>query len=183
MSPSQDLADKTLIEGYLDGNTGYFEMLYQRYRRPLYAYLNKMLPGQPATVDDLFQQAWIKAVNRLGKYEDRQSFLSWLIRIAHNNAIDHFRKGSREQHVELDEAQVPDERGIPWKSMSQSELGQALAAAVQQLPADQREVFILRQERTPFKEIAAIQDCSLNTVLGRMHYAVQKLRLLLIEWK
>lgn len=183
MKRMEERPDRELIDAYLAGDQDAFATLYERYRRPLYSYLNKMLPGQTATVDDLFQQTWLKAINYLAKYQDQQTFFSWVARIAHNAAIDHFRRESQRPTIELDEdLQLPEESGIPWRKVGQTELAQAIEAAVAELPADQREVFILRQNDVPFKEIAVIQKSSLNTVLGRMHYAVTKLRQRLREW-
>ena len=183
MRQTDEIPDRDLIAQYLKGDSDAFATLYARYRRPLYGYLNKMLPGQTATVDDIFQQSWIKATNNLPKYKDKQTFFSWLARIAHNTAIDNFRRESNRQTVDLDDIQLAEEREIPWRNLSKTELGAAITEAVDQLPPDQREVFLLRQQDVPFKEIAVIQNCSLNTVLGRMHYAVNKLRQTLRDWR
>lgn len=183
MRRTDEPPDRDIITAHLAGDPQAFPTLYERYRRPLYSYLNKMMPGQTATVDDIFQQSWIKAVNNLPKYKDKQTFYSWLARIAHNTAIDHFRRESGRQTVDMEDYQFPEERNIPWRDLTNSELGQAIADAVDDLPADQREVFLLRQQDMPFKEIAKIQNCSLNTVLGRMHYAVNKLRQTLRDWR
>ena len=174
-----DRSEKAWIEAYLAGDQASFQQLYERYRRPLYSYLNRMLPGQPSTVDDLFQKAWIKAIQNLARYECQQSFYAWLVRIAHNTAIDHFRQERRRPAVAIDEVQVAQEGALPWERMGSEELVQALEAAVGELPPDQREVFLLRRQGMPFKEIAELQGAPLNTVLGRMHYAVNKLRHLL----
>ena len=180
---NDERSDKELIDTYLKGNQEAFGELYERYRRPLYSYLNQMMPGQGATVDDIFQTTWIKAIDNLAKYKDQQTFLAWLVRIGRNNAIDHFRKSGKHQAEDIDEHQVSTNAGIPWQEIGAGELAQAIEAAVKQLPTEQMEVFMMRQNKMPFKEIAEIQDCSLNTVLGRMHYATNKLRIVLQEWK
>jgi RNA polymerase sigma-70 factor (ECF subfamily) len=182
MSPIE-LSDHELIRAYLDGEQDQFEVLYGRYKRPLYGYLNKMMPGQTATVDDVFQKAWLKVIQNLERYKDQKNFFAWLVRIARNCAIDYFRKASREIPVDLEAGNTPVTMEMPWKQMGNRELSDAIKKAVDQLPADQRDVFLLRQDDVPFKEIARIQDASLNTVLGRMHYAVKRLRQLLNEWK
>jgi RNA polymerase sigma-70 factor (ECF subfamily) len=106
-----------------------------------------------------------------------------VIRIARNLSIDYFRKEGRRKSTSLDsmEVDVPDGL-LPSAGIECGELGQAISAAVETLPADQKEVFVLRQQNVPFKEIAVIQDTTLNTTLGRMHYAVNKLRGLLKDW-
>ena len=178
-----DRSDKWLIDAYLNGDQQSFEVLYERYRRPLYSYLNKMLPSQSSTVDDLYQKTWMKAIKNLGRYQDRQTFYAWLVRIAHNNAIDLFRKEQKRQSVDIEDIPLADKVGEPWKDMANSELGKAIQEAVEQLPDEQKEVFLLRQDKIAFKDIAEIQGCTLNTVLGRMHYATNRLRVLLREWK
>jgi len=182
MSPDAR-TDKQLIAAYRRGDEEAFTELYQRYRRPLYQYLNQMLPGQTATVDDLFQRTWLKAIDGLGRYQDRQTFFAWLVRIGRNNAIDHFRQHTQRETVEIDEARLPSDRAIPWRQLDSRELARAIEQAVKELPSEQQEVFRLRQQNVPFKDIAVIQDCPLNTVLGRMHYAVTRLRVVLKDWR
>ncbi len=180
--PLSDRSDKNLIQAYLDGDSSSFDSLYERYRRPLYAYLNKMLPGQSATVDDLFQKTWIKAINSLHRYQDRQTFHAWLVRIAHNAAVDHFRSEGKHQAVDISELRIASENAVePWSRLAEKEFNAALEQAISELPPDQREVLLLRRGGVPFKEIAATQKSSINTVLGRMHYAINKLRQLLRE--
>ena len=83
--------DGVLIQAYLAGDVSAFDTLYARYKRPLYAYLNRMT-GNHALADDLFQQTWLRVIKKLEKYESKQKFFAWLTMIAHNLAIDHFRK-------------------------------------------------------------------------------------------
>jgi len=177
-----DRADKQLIDAYLSGDVSSFDLLYDRYRRPLYSYLNKLLPGQTATADDLFQKTWMKALANLARYQDQQTFFSWLVRIAHNSAIDHFRREGKASHVDVDELSLAADGGAPWEALSDRELSDALSRAIATLPPDQREVLLLRRQGVPFKAIAEVQGSTLNTVLGRMHYAVNKLRQQLTDW-
>ncbi len=176
-------SDQELIEAFRRGDHEAFEILYSRYRRPLYHYLNQMMPGQTTMVDDLFQNTWIKAIDNLGKYQHRHSFFAWLVRIGHNMAVDHFRQASQRETVEVTEEQLASSRGIPWREIGTRELGKAIQGAIEQLPVEQKEVFMLRQNNVAFIEIAQLQNCSLNTALGRMHYAVNKLRQILQDWK
>ena len=182
MSENHD-DDWQLINAYLNGNQAAFNTLYERYRRPLYSYLNKMMPGQTALVDDIFQATWMKAIDSLDKYQDKQKFFAWLVCIGRNKAIDHFRKEKKRQTVDIDDVQLSEERSIPWQKIGNEELGEAISEAVAQLSEEQQEVFILRQQDVAFKDIAEIQGCSLNTVLGRMHYALNNLRKILREWR
>ncbi|QSH41561.1 sigma-70 family RNA polymerase sigma factor [Lentisphaerota bacterium ZTH] len=173
-------SDRDLIKGYLSGNAVDFELLYEKYKRQVYSFLLNMLSGQESSIDDIFQQVWIKAVNKLGSYHHQDRFLSWVIKIARNSALDHFRKQQRQSGVELDCDEVPelsDPTGSePWRELDRAELSVLLGKAVRRLPLEQREVFMLRQEDISFKEIANIQKCSINTALARMQYAVRNLR-------
>ena len=179
----EDLPDKQLIALYLGKDDRAFEILYERYKNAVYSYLNKLLPGQTALVDDLFQQAWMKVVVNIGKYKDTYNFLAWVLRIARNLSIDHFRKESRKKTTPMEDVEPPGSAlDLPSSDLEHGELGQAIAEAVETLPLEQREVFVLRQQNVPFKEIAVIQETTLNTTLGRMHYAVDKLRSKLKEW-
>ena len=177
---SERVTDKQLIARCGNGDEQAFEMLYQRYRRQLYSYLNKLVPGQSALADDLYQQTWIKLLKSLPRYRHQGKFLSWVFRVAHNLAIDHFRRESKQQFVVVDE-QLPDPTPISWDKIDTEGLYERLGRAIQELPADQREVVLLRQQEISFKEIAEIQDASINTVLGRMHYAIKKLRSMLAD--
>lgn len=183
----QQADDMTLIRNYLDGAAGAFDVLYDRYRLPLYAYLNRLLPGRSAQVDDVFQQTWIRAIDRLGSYRHEEKFSAWLMRIAHNFAIDHFRAEKRRGESSMDdglETALPDSPAeSPWRTLDSQELGEAIEQAVADLPPDLREVFLLRREDVPFREIARIQNCSINTCLGRMQYALKQLRKALGRWR
>jgi RNA polymerase sigma-70 factor (ECF subfamily) len=178
-----DMGDGELIRRYLDGDEAAFECLYDRYRKPLYSFLNSMLPGQSAAVDDLYQQTWLRALRGLAGYRHSQRFISWLFRIARNLAIDHVRRRSRAEEVPLSDALPAGPDGIPGRDVAHAERGEALRRAINGLPDDLREVLLMRQQGMPFKEIAVIQRVSINTVLGRMRYAVLRLRKTLADWQ
>lgn len=134
--------------------------------------------------DEIFQEVWFRAIRNLPAYKDRR-FLSWLFRIAHNYIIDRARKarhtadppapepGSRTDWVD----RLPDRGQTPDRSAEAADTGARIRAAVDRLPPDQREVFILRTEQDmSFKEIARVQRVSINTALARMQYALKKLK-------
>jgi RNA polymerase sigma-70 factor (ECF subfamily) len=179
---NKDIPDQILIEGFLNGKSSDFDVLYERYKRQLYSYLNRLIPEQAALVDDIFQQTWIKIINQLPKYRNEQKFLAWTIRIAHNLAMDHFRRNKKlEVQVPMEEKHemmFKDTRE-PWQNMDRQELSNALSRALKRLSPELAEVFLLRQDEVGFKEIAEIQNCSVNTALGRMQYALKNLRKLL----
>lgn len=178
--------DAALIKNYLRGDQEAFQYLYERYRKPLYGYLNRLLDNS-ALVDDLYQKTWMKVISNLQKYRENQKFSAWLFRIAHNTAMDHFRARRTAGQFSFDESVEPealaDARDNPIQNMDRAELVASVKSALPNLPVAQREVFLLRQEGVSFREIAAIQGVSINTVLGRMRYALQKLRQLLSEWQ
>ena len=177
--------DEALIQAYLAGDVRSFDTLYARYKRPLYAYLNRMT-GNHALADALFQQTWLRVIRKLEKYESKQKFFAWLTMIAHNLAIDHFRKEKTASELPLDDENIavsePVSHTEPWMKLHNRELEKALRKATETLTAEQKEVFLLRQQGISFKEIAEVQNCSINTVLGRMQYALKNLRKQLNEW-
>jgi RNA polymerase sigma-70 factor (ECF subfamily) len=174
------VADADLVAACRQGDEKAFENLYRRYRLQLYSYLNKLLPGEAALVDDLYQQTWVRILDHLPAYREQQRFIAWLFRIAHNLVVDHLRRTAREDFIEIDERLVAPQRS-PEDVLDDAVLAAALEQAIERLPAEQREVVLLRQEGVPFKEIAEIQAVSVNTVLGRMHYAVKKVQKFLTE--
>ena len=185
----QEVDDSILIKEYLSGDDGAFTMLYERYKSLLYSYLNRLLDGDRSSADDLFQQTWIKVVDQLAKYEHRQQFRSWLLRIAHNLTIDHFRRCGRLGQYEagsLDDTEnvidPPGRGNEPWRGMHREELEKAVSAAVGKLSPELREVFLLRNDNISFREIAEIQKCPINTALARMQYALKNLRKSLADW-
>jgi RNA polymerase sigma-70 factor, ECF subfamily len=182
---SEELSDIELIERYLSSDCEAFDLLYNRYRKQLYAYLNRLLPGQHAVADDIFQQTWIKVIRRLPDYKDSQKFLAWTMRISHNLTIDYFRKSKREILCEDNDNDLlfSSDNLQPWMNLDREELAEALNVCIAKLNTEQREVFILRQDGIGFKEIAEIQDSSINTALGRMQYALRNLRKCMQSWK
>ena len=172
-----DEADRELIRRYAAGDNGAFDVLYERYKRPLYAYLNRLMSGRHDQADDLFQQVWLRIIASLPQYECRQRFLSWALRIAHNLAIDSFRRQERDPVALPEDADNLLRNDLePWRHLDRAELSAAIGKALKTLSPELREVFALRLEKVSFKEIAELQGCSINTVLGRMHYALKNLQ-------
>ena len=178
----EEYSDYQLICSYLAGSESAFETLYHRHRRVLYAYLNGLLPDRRAEADEVFQLTWIKVVDQLQKYRDQGCFSAWLFRIARNLLIDRIRKKKTDAAMlELDREDVPlvsaPPGSEPWRALDEADLGVVIRAALEELPPEQREVFLMRSHgELPFKEIAKVQQCSINTVLARMQYALKHLR-------
>ena len=177
------------IHEYNRGDVTALGRLVEHYRKPLYAFIYNMLQGR-GDAEEIFQEVWLRAIKNMPKYRDK-NFLGWLFRIAHNLFIDVVRKDRRLVFPAGDSEFGPETSVIdrfpardasPDQMMANTDLGQRIKVALAELPEDQREVFIMRTEADiSFKEIARIQNTTLNTALSRMHYAVQRLRPLLQE--
>ena len=177
----EEADDMTLIKAYAGGSERAFETLYRRYRKQLYGYLYNLVSGNAAEAEEIFEETWIKVIDKLPSYRDQGKFSAWLFRVARNIFIDAVRRQKRSA-MPLDSGDlpdVPDWSQRPERSLEERDTAAAIREALNVLPADQRDVFLLRQQDLSFKEIADIQECSINTVLGRMRYAVRNLRKLL----
>ncbi|MBO5688689.1 MAG: sigma-70 family RNA polymerase sigma factor [Lentisphaeria bacterium] len=177
-----DFSDYELICQYLAGDEQAFETLYTRHRKVLYGYLSGLLPGRSAEADEIFQLTWLKVIDQLKNYRDQGCFTAWLFRIARNLLIDRVRKNKHaDSMTSLDREDVPlpaaPPGSEPWRTMDEADLGRAIRNALAELPEEQQEVFLMRSDaELPFKEIARVQQCSINTVLARMQYALKHLR-------
>lgn len=172
--------DASLVRAYLGGNDRAFEKLYARYERPLFSFILKFVANRQ-TAEDVFQQTWVKVIKALPKYEERGTFSSWLFGIANNACVDHVRKVARAKIDDFASNEgldrLPKEQSNQEDQLMAKEKSAWLGEAIESLPEDQKEVVLMRlYGELPFKEIARIVDCPLNTVLGRMHYAVQNLK-------
>lgn len=176
--------DAALIRAYTKGDEKAFETLYYRYRKPLYGYLNNLLGSSSAEVDEVFAETWQRVIEKLPKYQDTGKFSAWLYRISRNIFIDRLRHNKPEKFVTIDADDsielVEVTAFSPDRELGSGEIGKAIAAALNKLQPEQKEVFLLREEaELSFKEIAEIQNCSLGTVLSRMRYALKRLRVIL----
>ncbi len=184
----QGKQDSIFINLFLTGNQKGFDRLYKKYEKPLFSYILKYTHNRE-TAEDIFQKTWFKVIRGLKNYTEKGSFGSWLFGIAHNNCIDYYRKQSKK---EIDEN--ISEKGMdslentitqnPESQFLKQEGVIRLKNAIQALPDEQKQVVLLRlYADLTFKEIAERCECSLNTVLGRMHYAVGKLKKIVSkEW-
>jgi len=173
--------DGELIAAFVRGDERAFEQLYGRYKRQLYGFLNNLIPDNPSEADEVFEETWLRVLDKLPGYHDEGRFSAWLFRIARNLFIDRLRKSRKlPGTLELDAENAPALPGPaslePDQEFDLGEVGAVIARAVELLPVEQREVFLLRQQELAFREIAEIQGCSINTVLGRMQYAMKSLR-------
>ena len=173
-------ADAVLIKGFIHGDEAAFEVLYHRYRRQLYAFLNNLI-GAGAECDEVFEETWLKVIDQLPRYKDEGRFGAWLFRVGRNLFYDRLRRNRHErEHLSLDVEEPPQIAAPagygPGEKLELSEVERLVNAAVAELPQELRETFLLRQQGVAFKEIAEIQRCSINTALSRMQYALRALR-------
>lgn len=174
--------DGTLMLRYARGDTRAFEVLYERHKGPLYRYLQRLCRS-PDLANDLFQEVWGKVIASRERYEVRAQFNTFLFRIAHNCAIDHFRRSASVHDKLTDDidaiaeslSSVADER--PDMQVSEAQLRADFAKALDALPVEQRNAFVLYEESgMSLEEIGKASGVSMETAKSRVRYAVAKLR-------
>ena len=186
-------SDEALLGGYRDGSVQAFEVLHGRYRRPLFNVILRTV-RDPSRAEEIYQDVWIKVIERSGEFRGDAKFSTWLHTIARNTCIDHLRKQKHRDHARLDApstaAAPPPARRLSGDQPSPEQLAEGLrwrariASAVEALPDEQREVFVLRQvQGLGFAEIADVVGASPNTVKSRMRYALERLRESFADWK
>ena len=177
------LSDQELVKKYLTGNNSSFEILLKRHKSRVFAFIMSKIKNRDIT-EDLFQDTFIKVINSLqkGKYNEEGKFLPWMMRIAHNLVIDHFRAASKMKNIRsTDDFNIFDiindgNRGQD-EEMIREKVHADLNMLIKDLPEDQMEVLKMRYfEDMSFKEISEITGVSINTALGRMRYALINLR-------
>ncbi len=181
------LSDQALLNLYKKGNLSAFEELILRHQTKLYNYI-LMMVRQTALAEDIFQETFLKVIKSIKdeKYYDDGKFLSWMIRIAHNLIIDHYRREKKMKMVSADNNEMPLfnmailSTSSTEELMVQKQASKEVRHLLEQLPIEQREVVIMRiYLEMSFKEIAEQTGVSLNTALGRMRYALLNLRKLI----
>jgi len=187
----QVLSDQVLLNSYLEGNKSAISQLIERHSRRVRDYIRMMVKDNDVA-DDIFQETFIKAVRVIddGRYSDNGKFLSWILRIAHNQVIDHFRARKQNRQVNESEAGYDvlgtlrfAERTVEDEMVS-AQIDDDIRKLVGLLPEEQREVVTMRYySGLSFKEIAEQTGVSINTALGRMRYALINLRKMIKEKK
>ncbi|WP_372369878.1 RNA polymerase sigma factor [Candidatus Uabimicrobium sp. HlEnr_7] len=152
------------------------DVLIDMYHERIFQFLWKYI-GNFHDTEDLVQETFLRVIKNIHRYEDREIFSAWIYKIASNAAKDYLRKKKRTQQ-RLQNLSLPKlSSKNPCQEAAKREIHNHVLRSVQELPLDQREVFLMREEAgLTFKEISQILDISINTALGRMHYAVEKLR-------
>jgi len=182
--------DSVLVSDYINGNEKALEKLIIRHKQRIYSFIYSKVLNRDIT-EDVFQDTFIKVINTLrkGKYNEEGKFLPWVMRIAHNLVIDHFRKNSRmpkfKNTDEFDIFSVLSDNSMNIENqLINDQIHNDVRELIKELPKDQKEVLIMRLYKDmSFKEISEITDVSINTALGRMRYALINLRKLVEEKK
>lgn len=181
-----DLSDEELLRAYQNGDPEAFKTLFGRYRGPLFNFLLRRVRDR-GRAEELYQDSWAKVIERCAEFRGDAKFSTWLYTIARNGCIDHQRKLKFRGHASLDETQrgashpmverVANPGLGPDQLAAGEALGQRIARAVEDLPEEQREVFLLRQlQGMAFKEVAEVVGVPVNTVKSRMRYALERLQ-------
>jgi len=185
------IPDNILIQNYLDGDNESFEILLSKYKQRIYSFIYSKLRDREIA-DDVFQDTFIKVIQTLkkGNYNEKGRFVSWVMRIAHNLIIDHFRREQRMPMYDTydSEQDVFYRLSEPSKNIEDliidSQIKTDINALMLELPHNQYEVLKMRlYQDMSFKEIAERTNVSINTSLGRMRYGLINLRKLIDDRK
>ena len=185
-----DRPDADLITEYLKGSETSLEKLVNRHQLQIFNFINSKVNDRDKS-EDIFQDTFIKVIRTLknGSYNEEGKFLPWVMRIAHNLVIDHFRKNSRipiiENKEEFDIFQfLSDTTPNAESVLVEEQVLKDIQNLIEELPEDQKEVLIMRLYRDmSFKEIAENTNVSINTALGRMRYAIINLRKMINDYQ
>ena len=186
---SRSQSDSELLAAYAMGNKEAISQLIDRHSSRIYDYV-RMMVNDRDLADDIYQETLIKAVRVIdeGRYKENGKFLSWVMRIAHNQVIDHFRAEKQNKTINESAAgyDILSSQRLSEGSIEDTLVGEQIAAdlrrLVDSLPDEQQEVVRLRYfSGLSFKEIAEQTEVSINTALGRMRYALINLRKLIRE--
>ena len=180
------LPDAVLVSNYIAGDETALSVLIDRHQSKIFGFIYSKI-GDRDTTDDIFQDTFIKVIKTLksNNYNEEGKFLPWVMRIAHNLVIDHFRKSKKmplfRETEEFSIFSIMSDQSLSMENQlitEQVELD--LKRLIDELPSDQREVVLMRMyQDLSFKEIAELTGVSINTALGRMRYALLNMRKLI----
>jgi len=183
------LNDNELVQRFIEGDQNSLEILIHRHKSRVYSYILLIVKNQELA-EDVFQETFIKVIRSLkrGKYVENGKFVSWVLRIAHNLIIDHFRREKLQGTVSNDsmEADIFNSQKFSEDTIEDqivtSQIFSEVKELIKELPEDQQMVIYMRHyQGLSFKEIAEQTGVSINTALGRMRYALINLRKLIRE--
>jgi len=177
------ISDAILVSNYINGDESALEILITRHKQKIYSFIYSKVFDRDIT-EDVFQDTFIKVIRtlKLGKYNEEGKFLPWVMRIAHNLVIDHFRKNNRMPKFDNSNdfnifSVLSDSSLNAEKTIIKEQVEEDLRKLIDELPEDQKEVLVMRMYNDmSFKEISENTGVSINTALGRMRYALINLR-------
>ena len=177
------IEDSVLVKQYVDGDEKALEVLINRHNQKISSFIYSKVLDKDIT-EDIFQDTFIKVIKTLkkGSYSEEGKFLPWVMRIAHNLIIDHFRKNKRMPKFEGSEdfnifSVIKDDKLNAEKQLIKDQIDSDLSLLIEELPEDQKKVLVMRiYKDMSFKEISENTGVSINTALGRMRYALINLR-------
>ena len=181
---SNQLKDYELVKKFIDGDIESIDVLINRHKNRVYTYILLIVKDQQLA-EDIFQDTFIKVIKSLqrGKYQEKGIFVSWVVRIAHNLIIDHFRKAKHLKTISSDDSDIDvfNTKKLADENIEDAiimdQITKDVRKIVDLLPDEQKEVILLRHYGgLSFKEIADKTGVSINTALGRMRYALINLR-------
>ncbi len=191
----RDDSDESLMLRYRDGDVRAFEVLVTRHRKAIYNFILRFV-RDTAQAEDVLQETFLRLIKGADAYERQAKFTTWLYTIARNLCVDAARRGKHRNAASLDapvssaddsaaliDLVADGKSGVDRQAIGR-ELQARIRAAVEALPEEQREIFLLREvSDLQFNEIAKIVGCPENTVKSRMRYALEKLREALEEYR
>jgi RNA polymerase sigma-70 factor (ECF subfamily) len=185
---TQTISDQKLIRSYLEGNEHSLESLINRHKKRVFGYVYHLVKDEELA-NDIFQDTFIKVINTLKRkaYNEEGKFLPWVMRIAHNLAVDSFRKAKKNPHTSGGENfdifdTIKEEAPNAEQMMEDAQMRDDIRKLVEMLPDDQKQVLVMRHfAGMSFKDIAEETNVSINTALGRMRYALINLRRMIEE--
>ncbi len=191
----QSLSDNELVQLYISGNENSLSILLQRHQRKIFSSIVVVVKNK-ALAEDIFQETFFKVIQTLkrGQYNEEGKFIPWVIRIARNLIIDHYRRIKKMPPVPVYTNEEGEEVSVfstlaseddkTESNLFQAKFKQSIRNLINELPQDQREVVLMRTYYDmSFKEIAEFTNVSINTSLGRMRYALFNLKKLIEERK
>jgi len=195
-APRGEAPDEALMVRYQRGDRAAFATLVRRHQGPLFNFAFRQL-RIPSAAEDVVQEAFVRVVQNAADFKHEARFTTWLYTIARNLCIDQLRKRALRRHASLDEPrqtedgdgptlgeQTADVKASVERDVSSVEIKERIVRAVDTLPDEQREVFLMREvAHLPFKEIAEITGVPENTVKSRMRYALERLQAALSEYE
>ena len=181
---SEQRSDEALMLSFAGGQTDAFDILYARHRAPLFRYV-KRLCRHHETARELFQDIWMRIIEKRGNYRPKAKFSTYLYTVAHNRVIDHFRRQRLRGNTTIAPEHVDEmasDAAQPDTELAAMDMAARILAVLDGLPVEQREAFLLKEEGgLSLRKIAAATGVAPETAKSRLRYAFVKIRKVLDE--